>query len=241
MNQTKPTPLVWMENLKKTYQSGQGSVQALKSASLKVFSGESLAIMGPSGSGKSTLLHLLGCLDRPSAGMYKLNNQDVSTFNDIELSLLRAQQIGFVFQFHNLIPHLNVYENVEIPFLYRSEKLSESETKNRVTAAIDRVGISHRSLHLPSQLSGGELQRAAIARALVVEPLMILADEPTGNLDSQTGKSILTLFQELNTQGSTLVIVTHDHEVAKHCKRVINVQDGVVYEGNSKVFAFPSA
>lgn len=219
-------PLVSVENLSKSYQLEHGIVHALRQIDLKIYSGQSVAIMGPSGSGKSTLLHLLGCLDSPTTGRYLLKNQDVSCLSDSELSLLRASQIGFVFQSFNLIPQLNVFENVEVPFLYQSIPLSEKEIRQRILQAIERVKLQHRLYHLPSQLSGGEIQRVAIARALAIHPLLILADEPTGNLDTETGLTILQLFQELNDQGTTLVIVTHDEQVGAHCQCMIHMRDG---------------
>jgi putative ABC transport system ATP-binding protein len=181
--------------------------------------------MGPSGSGKSPLMHLLGCLDKPSEGLYIFNHQNISDLDDKALSLIRATQIGFVFQSFNLIPQLNVIENVEVPFLYRSGK---KEYRESVIKALERVGLGHRLNHLPTELSGGEMQRVAIARALAVDPCLILADEPTGNLDFETGRSILTLFQELNSQGVTIIIVTHDEFVGKHCSRLIRMRDGKI-------------
>lgn len=221
-------PLVYVENLSKAYQLGHGIVHALRQIELKIDSGQSVAIMGASGSGKSTLLHLLGCLDRPTTGRYLLNNQDVSSLSDAQLAILRASQIGFVFQSFNLIPQLNVFENVEVPFLYQSHPLSEEAIHQRIIYAIERVKLQHRLYHLPSQLSGGETQRVAIARALAIHPLLILADEPTGNLDTETGKTILQLFRELNEQGVTLVIVTHDERVGANCQRIVRMQDGQV-------------
>lgn len=214
--------IVDLEELGKSYPMGKGQVHALRQVNLKVKRGESLSIMGPSGSGKSTLMHLLGCLDRPSTGHYRFNGQDIAGLTDRELSSIRSQEIGFVFQAYNLIPQLNVLENVEIPFLYQTEKLS----REKAIHAVERVGLKHRLYHLPKELSGGEMQRVAIARALVINPSMILADEPTGNLDFATGCSILELFQELNLQGVTLMLVTHDEFVGKHCKRLIRMQDG---------------
>jgi len=220
--------LVDLKNIKKSYPLDLGFFEALRDINLKIDAGQSVAIMGPSGSGKSTLLHLLGCLDRPSEGSYLLNGQDVLGLNDAELSILRATQIGFVFQSFNLIPQLNVFENIEIPFLYHPIALPQKEIEQRILYSIERVKMQHRLRHLPSQLSGGELQRVAIARALAIHPLLILADEPTGNLDRETGKMILQLFQELNAQGVTLVIVTHDPFVAAHCQRLIYMQDGSI-------------
>lgn len=218
--------IVDVNGISKSYQMGHGVVTALRHVDLQVKRGESLSIMGPSGSGKSTLMHLLGCLDRPSSGSYFLDGQDVSTFDDTALSLIRAKQIGFVFQSFNLIPQLTVIENVGIPFLYQKEKCPTASESIR--KALDRVGLSHRLHHLPNQLSGGEMQRVAIARALAINPVLILADEPTGNLDHDTGNSILALFQELNQQGVTLMIVTHDEYVSKHFKRLIRMRDGAV-------------
>lgn len=217
--------VVDVQQMTKSYQMGHGLVTALNGVDLKVRRGDSLAIMGPSGSGKSTLMHLLGCLDKPSEGRYLLNRQNVSELDDKALSLIRATQIGFVFQSFNLIPQLNVVENVEVPFLYRQQKI---ESKNRIVNALNRVGLGHRLNHHPNELSGGEMQRVAIARALAIDPFLILADEPTGNLDFETGRSILTLFQELNAQGVTIIIVTHDDFVGKHCRRLIRMRDGKI-------------
>lgn len=221
-------PVVDVKNLTKLYRLNHGNFHALRGVDLQIFSGQSVAIMGPSGSGKSTLLHILGCLDRPSEGSYALNGEDVLCLNDVELALLRATKIGFVFQSFNLISQLNVFENVEVPFLYQSQVLSQKEVEERILTSIERVKLQHRLQHLPSQLSGGESQRVAIARALAIYPLLILADEPTGNLDSETGKAILQLFQELHAQGATLVIVTHDPDVAAHCQRIVHMQDGLI-------------
>lgn len=221
-------PLICINQLSKSYQLEHHVFYALHQIDLKIYAGQSIAIMGPSGSGKSTLLHILGCLDRPTMGSYLLNGQDVFRFNDTELASLRAAQIGFVFQSFNLIPQLNVFENVEVPFLYQSPHLSQKEIRQRVLYSIERVKLQHRLHHLPSQLSGGESQRVAIARALAIQPLLILADEPTGNLDSETGRTILQLFQELNEQGTTLVIVTHDRNVAAHCQSMVHMQDGYI-------------
>lgn len=216
--------IVDVHQMSKAYQMGHGLVTALREIDLHVKRGESLAIMGPSGSGKSTLMHLLGCLDKPSSGSYQLNGQDISELNDKALSLIRSTQIGFVFQSFNLIPQLNVIENVEVPFLYRPDRKKNS--REALIKSIERVGLSHRLYHLPTELSGGEMQRVAIARALSINPILILADEPTGNLDFETGRSILKLFQELNAQGVTLVMVTHDEFVGKHCQKIIRMRDG---------------
>lgn len=223
--------VVDVQGISKSYQMGHGLVTALKYVDLQVRQGESIGIMGPSGSGKSTFMHLLGCLDRPSTGRYILKGTDVSELDDTALSLIRATQIGFVFQSYNLIPQLNVVENVELPFTYHSG-MSTNRTRADERAAsmeaLKKVGLNHRLYHLPTELSGGEMQRVAIARALVIEPMLILADEPTGNLDFETGRSILKLFQDLNAQGVTIILVTHDEFVGKHCQRLIRMRDGAI-------------
>ena len=218
-------PLVQVRNLSKSYQMEHGMVHALNGVDLTIHTGEMVAVMGPSGSGKSTLLHLLGCLDRPTHGSYCLDSHDISNYFDHDLAFIRATKIGFVFQSFNLIQQLCVYENVEVPFLYRGERVDANEL---ILQSIERVGLSHRLDHLPYQLSGGETQRVAIARALAINPLLILADEPTGNLDSETGRTILQLFQELNRQGATIVMVTHDEHVGSHCRRMIRMRDGKI-------------
>lgn len=224
--------VVDVKGVKKFYHLKHGTVTALQHITLQVKQGEMIAIMGSSGSGKSTLMHILGCLEKPSEGQYLLNGQDVSTLNDKELSFLRATLIGFIFQSFNLINYLNVKENVELPFSYGLEKTSSTE---RVMSAIERVGLSHRLYHLPTELSGGEMQRVAIARALVINPLLILADEPTGNLDFKTSCSILSLFQRLHSQGATILLVTHDEFVAKHCQAAVRLKDGLIVSCNSSM------
>ena len=221
-------PLIAVKGLTKKYKVGENDFFALRHVNFALHNGEAIAIMGPSGSGKSTLLHILGCLDRPSEGSYLLEGKDVFNLNDCELSTLRASQIGFVFQSFYLIPQLNVYENIEVPLSYQNPTLSYKEIRNRIETAAERVKLSHRLHHLPSQLSGGETQRAAIARALAIHPRFILADEPTGNLDYETGKSILLLLKELNTQGTSLIIVTHDKNVANYCHDVVTMHDGTL-------------
>lgn len=220
MNRT----VVHVENMGKTYQMGHGLVRALIDVNLVVKEGDCLAIMGPSGSGKSTLMHLLGCLDKPTQGSYQLNGIDISTLDDDALSSIRSHHIGFVFQSFNLVPQLSVLDNVKIPFLYRNDSLHEE----KAIEALRRVGLQERIHHFPTQLSGGEMQRAAIARALVINPALILADEPTGNLDHKTGRAILTLFEELNAGGVTLIMVTHDESIGQRCKRILRMQDGSV-------------
>lgn len=222
--------VITVKGLRKSYQMGHGQVDALRHIDLEVQRGEMVAIMGPSGSGKSTLMHLLGCLDKPSSGTYLLSGQDISQLDDASLSLIRATQIGFIFQSFNLIPQLNVIENIQLPFLYHTLPDLQEET---ILNSISRVGLSHRLYHLPTELSGGEMQRVAIARALAIDPLLILADEPTGNLDYETSCSILALFQSLHAQGATIIIVTHDEFVAKHCRRLIRMRDGLIVHDGS--------
>jgi putative ABC transport system ATP-binding protein len=215
--------------LRKIYEMGSHKIEALRGLDITVRSGEFVGIMGPSGSGKSTLMHILGCLERASDGVYMLGGQDVSDFSDHDLSTMRSNQIGFVFQTFSLIPQYNVYENVWMPFLYSRE--SEDQAKGLVDKAIDCVGLTHRRDHRPSELSGGEMQRVAIARALAREPILILADEPTGNLDSETSKNIISLFKNLNNQGTTLIMVTHDKDVASECQTIYHLTDGqIVYD-----------
>ena len=218
--------IVETRGIRKVYEMGPNRVEALRGLDFSVRSGEFVAIMGPSGSGKSTLMHILGCLERATEGIYLLGGQDISSVSDRNLSLMRANQIGFVFQTFSLISQYNVFENVEIPFLYRKE--TRNKARCLAEKAIERVGLSARRHHKPSELSGGEMQRVAIARALAVDPLLILADEPTGNLDSETSKNIISLFQDLNEQGTTLIVVTHEKEVASHCQTIYRLLDGQI-------------
>lgn len=220
--------VIRIQDLKKVYPSGHETIEILKGLTFDVKPGEFLSITGPSGAGKSTLLHILGCMDLPTSGTYYLGEQNVGALNDNQLSKLRATSIGFVFQAFNVIPQLTVYENVEVPFFYQGN-LTE-DNKERILKCIDKVGLSHRLHHKPSQLSGGEIQRTAIARALAINPMMILADEPTGNLDSKTGQSIISLFQELNQQGVTIIIITHNEQVAQASKRWISLYDGQIQQ-----------
>jgi putative ABC transport system ATP-binding protein len=219
-----PTDLVELENISKSYTVGPGRLPVLRHVNLVVQRGEFVAVMGPSGSGKSTLLHILGCLDRPDAGSYRLDGQSMLAATDAALSQIRARQIGFVFQTFNLIHTLTVYENIELPFIYSAA--SNGNAKAFVRAAIEQVGLSERIAHKPSQLSGGEMQRAAIARAVAPGPQLILADEPTGNLDSATGGEILDLFETLNAGGATIVMVTHNKDVAARAGKVMVLHDG---------------
>jgi putative ABC transport system ATP-binding protein len=213
-------------NLVKTYTIGTSTIKALDHISLTISKGEMIAIVGPSGSGKSTLMHILGCLDRPDEGVYKLNDQDVHNLSTDQLAEIRGRQIGFVFQTFNLLPRISAIENVELPLQYSGLR----NTKKKAEAALDIVGLSDRMHHDPSQLSGGERQRVAIARAVVSDPAIILADEPTGNLDSRTSDEILGLFTELNTQDRTIIMVTHNETIADFCKRKVRFADGRIQE-----------
>jgi ABC-type lipoprotein export system ATPase subunit len=218
--------LIEAKGLFKKYSVGKSSVDALKGVDFLADMGEFVAVMGPSGSGKSTLLYILGCLELPSSGFYRFSGTNILSASDNALSHIRANQIGFVFQTFNLVSTLSVYENVELPFHYSSRPAKEKN--QRVREAIERVGLHKRIRHRPSELSGGEMQRVAIARALAVKPRLILADEPTGNLDSNTGKEILSLFSEMHGEGATIVMVTHDTGVACYARRIISLKDGKI-------------
>ena len=222
--------MIEVAKLTKTYQMGRQQVPALAGVDFRIEKGEFVAIMGPSGSGKSTLMNLLGCLDHPSSGVYRLENLNIQDMNANQLADVRNQRIGFVFQSFNLLPRASALENIELPLLYgRVPKPKEIALK-----ALERVGLAHRAKHNPTELSGGERQRVAIARALVNRPAIILADEPTGNLDSATGKEIMDLFQELNQEEVTLILVTHEQEVAQKTKRIIQMKDGKIIADTSK-------
>jgi len=215
-------------NLEKVYHMGEVEVRALAGVSLIFNEGDFVAVMGPSGSGKSTLLNLLGCLDRPSSGAYFLGGEDVGRMNDDELSAVRSRRIGFIFQSYNLIPQMSVVENIEVPLFYQGWSEKESYTKAVEKANI--VGLADRLRHRPTELSGGQQQRVAIARALVSEPLILLADEPTGNLDSRTGQEILALLEDLNRSGKTIIMVTHEENIGARADRVVRMRDGTVVE-----------
>ena len=221
-----PSPIVHFENVRKTYKMGMVTVEALRGVTFEIQAGEYISIMGPSGCGKSTMLNLLDCLDRPSAGHYRLGGEDVSQMNDDALSAVRGSRLGFVFQSYNLIQQLTVVENIEIPLYYQDRPEDQSRDMARRMAA--RVGLDQRLEHKPFELSGGQQQRVAIARALVNEPLVILADEPTGNLDSSSGTEIMKLFDELHAQGKTLILVTHDPSVGQRAHRTIRLRDGEI-------------
>src|SRR5574340_1242290 len=223
--------LIEVRGLTKVYGSGEAAVRALDGVDLTIRRGEFAAIMGPSGSGKSTLMNILGCLDRPTEGEYFLDGRDVSKLGKNELAEVRNQKLGFIFQSFNLLPRLNALENVMMPMLYDLNREESTQVQqNRAAAALESVGLQQRMHHRPSELSGGQQQRVAIARALVNQPPVILADEPTGNLDSRSSEEVLDLLDELNRQGVTIVMVTHEHDVALRAHRIIWVHDGKVIE-----------
>lgn len=220
------TPIVQLDDVRRSYQMGGETVQALRGLSLSILPGEYVAIMGPSGCGKSTLLNLLGCLDRPSSGRYLLGGDDISQLNDDDLSEIRGRRLGFIFQSYNLIQQLNVLENIEVPLFYQGRP--EEEAREIAVQLATRVGLEKRLDHRPFELSGGQQQRVAIARALASDPILLLADEATGNLDSSSGREILGLFDELNAAGKTLVMVTHDPNTGERAKRLVRLRDGVL-------------
>lgn len=216
--------MIQLEGITRTFQVGDQPVHALVDVTETIAEGEHVAIMGPSGSGKSTLLNIVGCLDRPTSGSYRLNGRDVGVLEEAELTNVRRHEIGFVFQFFHLIPRLTAAENVELPMIFAG--LPKAERRRRVTTSLDAVGLSARIGHHPDQLSGGERQRVALARATVMQPQILLADEPTGNLDSQSGRAVLDLLDEMNDAGLTLIVVTHDPKVAHRADRIVVLVDG---------------
>jgi putative ABC transport system ATP-binding protein len=215
-----------LRDVVKTYSMGDDTVHALRGVSLDIHRNEYVAVMGPSGSGKSTLMNVIGCLDVPTTGTYALEGQMVATMSQYQLADIRNQRIGFVFQTFNLIPRSNIFHNVELPLIYAG--IPKAKRRERVEKAIERVGLSNRIKHKPNELSGGQRQRVAIARALVGNPSIILADEPTGNLDSKTGDEIMTLLDELHAAGQTIILVTHEDYIAEHAHRIIRLRDGVI-------------
>jgi ABC-type lipoprotein export system ATPase subunit len=225
-------PLIRLHNLTKTYHLGEIDVPVLRGVSLSIQRGELVALMGASGSGKSTLMNILGCLDRPTAGEYWLDGQEVSRFNSDQRALVRNSKIGFVFQSFNLLPRTSALDNVMMPLSYGIHNLSDREARERAMHLLERVGLGERYHHHPSQLSGGQQQRVAIARSLVNQPRILFADEPTGNLDSKTSVEVLEMFQKLNVEeGITIILVTHDSNVARHAKRAIRMSDGLIEAG----------
>lgn len=215
-----------IQNVTRTYVMGDQEVNALRGVSLSIKKGEYVAIMGPSGSGKSTLMNTIGCLDIPSTGTYSLENELVSEKSEDQLAEIRNKKIGFVFQTFNLVPRISVFQNIELPLIYKG--VSKGKRKEIVQRAIDAVGLGERASHKSNELSGGQRQRVAIARALVCDPSIILADEPTGNLDSSTGEEIMTLLNTLHQKGNTIVLVTHEDEIAEHASRVVRLRDGLI-------------
>jgi len=223
--------LIHLQNVTKTYDSGENAVQALRGVSAEIGGGEFVSIIGPSGSGKSTLMHILGCLDSPTTGEYWLDGQNVADVPAGALARIRNQKLGFVFQTFNLLPRASVTRNVELPLLYAG--VSTEERRDRAMEALKRLGLDNRAKHRPNELSGGQRQRVAIARALVNSPSMILADEPTGNLDSKTGGDIISIFEELAANGQTIVLVTHDPGIAARTQRRIKIVDGLIEAGDT--------
>ena len=217
--------MITLEGITKVYLAGEVEVAALKGISLHIPEGEFVAIMGPSGSGKSTLMNLIGCLDQPSSGRYILDGYDVSALSDDQLAWIRNRKIGFVFQSYNLIPRASAVHNVEMPLIYAGDS---EQRRERAMAALESVGLLERASHLPNELSGGQQQRVAVARALVTDPAILLADEPTGNLDSESSVEIMKLLRELNRQGRTIVLITHESDIAAFAQRVVRLRDGVI-------------
>lgn len=223
-------PVIQLEDIRKTYQTGEVEVKAVRGVSLEIFQGEFVALMGASGSGKSTMMNTLGCLDRPTGGKYFLDGIDVSLLNRDELADIRNQKIGFVFQGFNLLSRTSALENVELPMLYMRERLDGASQRDRALKALATVGLGDRADHMPNQLSGGQQQRVAVARALSGDPLILLADEPTGNLDSANGEAVMTLLRELHQAGSTICMVTHDPRYSEFADRTIHLFDGRIVE-----------
>ncbi len=218
--------VIEIEDVTKLYQMGEETIHALRGVSIRIHRNEYLAIMGPSGSGKSTMMNMLGCLDTPTAGRYEFNRKNVATMTDDELAAIRNREIGFVFQTFNLLPRADALRNVELPLIYAG--IPAHERRERARQALEHVGLGDRVHHRPNELSGGQRQRVAIARALVNSPSIILADEPTGNLDSRTGEEIMALFETLYEQGNTIIVVTHEEDIAAHARRVVRLRDGLI-------------
>lgn len=220
--------VIHIENIKKIYKIGEQEIQALRGVSLEIGEGEYVAIMGPSGSGKSTMMNVLGCLDQPTSGEYYLDGKPMSGTTDKDQALIRNRKIGFVFQSFNLLPRTTALENVELPMLYAG--VPQRDRRTRAIQALEAVGLADRMHNKPNELSGGQQQRVSIARSLVNDPVILLADEPTGALDTQTSEEIMRIFQQLNDQGRTVIIVTHESDIAEHTKRIVRFRDGQIYE-----------
>lgn len=223
------TPLIQLTNISRLYKLGDQVVHALRKIDLEIFRGDYIALMGPSGSGKSTLMNIIGCLDTPTTGTYILNNKEVSHMGDDELSSIRNEEIGFIFQTFNLLPRMTAQENVALPLIYAG--VSKKDRLERAAKALQDVGLADRMHHKPNELSGGQRQRVAVARALINNPSILLADEPTGNLDSKTSIEIMALFEELHKKGNTIILVTHEEDIARHARHVIRMRDGVIDTG----------
>ncbi len=225
-SRSSATPMIAMSGIRKIYDMGQVQVRALNGVDLEIAAGEYVAIMGPSGSGKSTLMNLIGCLDTPSEGSYRLNSREVGCLEDDELASIRNSEVGFIFQTFNLLPRASALENVELPLIYAG--CARAERRERAESALEAVGLGDRMQHRPNEMSGGQRQRVAIARALVNRPSILLADEPTGNLDSRTGEEIMALVDELQNQGNTILLVTHEQSLADRAARVVRLHDGQI-------------
>lgn len=229
MSQSHPDTFFRMRNICKTYHMGDEDMQVLNNVNLDIEEGEYLSVLGPSGSGKSTLMNIIGCLDVASRGEYILHGNSIEDMDESQLAQVRCHEIGFIFQNHQLLPRLTAQKNVELPLIYSG--VGPRERRNRAREILKRVGLETRMDHYPNQLSGGQAQRVAIARALVGNPSILLADEPTGALDQKTGKQVMTLFQELNDEGRTIVMITHDTKIARNARRIVHIIDGVLTEG----------
>lgn len=225
--------MIRLSHIKKYYRMGDETVRAMDDVSLHVMPHEYVSIIGPSGSGKSTMMHLIGCLDTADSGTYMIDGLDVTLCTENELAEIRSEKIGFVFQQFYLLAQMTAYENVELPLIY--QHVGYRKRKERVLEALEKVGLSERMFHLPNQMSGGQQQRVAIARALVTEPAIILADEPTGNLDSKSGNEIMDIFEDLSAKGNTILVITHSESVARRARRIVRVKDGKIYEGDGEV------
>ncbi|GIV40917.1 MAG: macrolide ABC transporter ATP-binding protein [Vicingaceae bacterium] len=228
-----PEIVIELNKIRKSFKMGREWLEVLKGIDLKVFRNEYVALMGPSGSGKSTLMNILGCLDTPTSGEYFLNGKNVSRLDDDQLAAIRNKEIGFIFQTFNLMPRLTALENVALPLIYAG--ISKEERTRRAQEMLELVGLADRMNHKPNELSGGQRQRVAIARALVNNPSILLADEPTGNLDSKTSYEIMELFDDIHLQGNTIILVTHEEDIAEHAKRIIKLKDGVILEDTVKI------